>query len=115
MSAPWDEQRLERTRTLRSREPSALTEAERRELDRLFEEMGAAGNASLAPATQRLRSEREAVEAQNEALKALVLRRENLAMRLEQVLTETRAERQAIEQEMNRILSASGTSSSTKP
>lgn len=81
-----------------------MTEAEQDELRLLIEEIESAEAKYLRPATERLRREREGVEAQNRALQALLHRKEALVARLRTVLAESQAERQAIDEEMARIL-----------
>lgn len=84
----------------------ALTEAERSELALLTEELETAEASYLTPATERIRREREAVEAQNRALDALALRKEALVRRLHDFLAEAQAERRAIDGELAAALEA---------
>ena len=88
-------------------EEGTLTEAEQVELAQMIEEIEEIEAAYLRPATERLRAERAQVQAQTAALQRLVRRKEALARRLEQTLAKAKAERQAIEEEQNRILSGS--------
>ena len=60
----------------------------------------------LAPATARLREERERVEAQNRELAALIRRKEALLERLRSLLAEMETERRGIQDEQTRILAA---------
>ena len=53
--------------------------------------------AYLVPATERLRQQREAIEAQNRVLEVLAHRKEVLVRRLHDFLSEAQAERRAIE------------------
>jgi hypothetical protein len=85
----WDGQRSSRFQQLRQRQrESALTEAEQAELALLVQELEAAEVTHLAPATERLRQERETVETQNRALEVLALRKEALVPRLRDFLAE---------------------------
>ncbi|MDQ3814801.1 MAG: hypothetical protein M3347_12735 [Armatimonadota bacterium] len=100
-----DEQKRERFQTLRERElEGALTPAEQTELSLLIQEIENAEAAYLGPATERLRREREQLEAQNHALEDLVRRKQALAERLRTVLEESAAERHTIDKELARIL-----------
>jgi cell division protein FtsB len=104
----WDQAKRNRFQDLRRRElEGALPPAEREELVGLVAELEAEEAAYLSPATERLRREREQLDAQNRALSELIRRKEALATRLQRVLLETQAERQAIEQEARRILGVS--------
>lgn len=108
-----EEQKRRRFQELRQRQQEGeLSEAERAELALLVQELEAVEAAYLTPATQRLRQEREAVEEQNRSLEALVRRKEALAQRLRDFLSETQAERRAIERELTAVL-AEGQSSDT--
>jgi hypothetical protein len=83
----WEKQKESRFQQLREREVmGALTQAEQGELASLFEELNAIEAASLAPATDRLRQERETVEAQNRTLEILAQRKEILVRRLRDFL-----------------------------
>lgn len=86
-----------------------LTPAERAELASLTEELTAAEAVYLVPGEQRLRREREAIEAQNAALEALADRKSALVARLREVLAQSRTERQAIEGELAAVLAGAGT------
>jgi hypothetical protein len=104
----WDQETRNRFRSLRQRgQEGLLTGEERGELDRLTAEIEAREQALLGPATERLQREAGSVEEQNHALEALAKRREKLSARLEQVLREARAEREAINQELARIFARS--------
>jgi hypothetical protein len=79
----WEEQKRSRFQQLRQRQrEGGLTEAEQAELTLLVQELEAAEAAYLAPATARIRREREALEAQNRALECLTLGKEALVRRL---------------------------------
>ena len=102
----WTQQERERFQQLRQRE-AVLTEAEREELALLIQELEDAEAVSLAPATERLRQERETIEAKNRKLEALARREEALARRLKDFLAETQAERSAIKGELEAVLTGS--------
>jgi hypothetical protein len=97
-----------RFEALREREEQGvLTQAEQAELARMIEEIETAEAAYLSPATERLRAERAQIASQNAALQELIGRKAALARRLEQMVTEVKAERRAIEEELERILGSS--------
>jgi hypothetical protein len=103
----WTQEKRARVRVLRSMEAAGtLSDNERDELQCLLAEMEADEAAYLAPATERLRSERLQIEAQNDALVVLADRRAALAERLERVLADARDEQDAIRKEVDRILQA---------
>jgi len=82
----WDEQKRQRLERLREREDAAtLTGVERSELALLVRELESAEVAYLGPATERMREERQRLDAQNRALEALVQRREALAGHLREL------------------------------
>jgi hypothetical protein len=99
----WEEQKRQRLQELRERQ-SGLTEAERAELAGLLKELEAAEAAYLRPATERLRAEREILEKQNRTLEVLAHRKEGLLRRLRDFLAEAKAERHAIERELDAVL-----------
>jgi|SRR5436190_24355885 len=104
----WEEQKSIRLQQLRQRDrETVLTESERAELELLTQELEAAETAYLTPATERLRQERESVEAQNRTLEALARRKEALVQRLRAFLVETKTEQQAIESEVAAALAES--------
>ena len=104
----WNDEKRERMQTLRQRElTGALLESERSELSLLIQEVECAETASLHPATERLRRERQATEAQNRVLQDLLQRRRTLAARMRTVLAESQAERQAIDSELTSIMDGS--------
>jgi len=95
-----------RFESLRQREEEGtLTEAEQAELAQMIEEVERAEAAYLRPATERLRADRAEFTRQNGALQGVLQRKEALVRRLEQTLAEARTERDALEEEVNRILS----------
>src|SRR5437870_3611469 len=99
--------------SLRQREEEGtLTEAEQAELAQMIEEVERAEAAYLRPATERLRADRAEVTRQSGALQGVLQRKEALVRRLEQTLAEARAERDALEEEVNRILSGTAGPSS---
>ena len=63
---------------------------------------------ALQASIERMRTERLELDDQNRGLKALIEREERLAAHLREVLAASRAERQAIEAEKSRIVSAAG-------
>jgi hypothetical protein len=104
----WEAQKRERFQQLRQRQrESGLTEAEQAELGRLVQELEAAEATYLTPATERLRQERETLEAQNRTLEVLARRKETLVLRLRHFLAEAQAERRAIQCELAAVLAGS--------
>ena len=101
----WDEQKRSRFQQLRQRQvEDALTQAEQAELALLVRELETAEASYLTAATQRLREERDHIEAQNRTLEALALRREALAGRLGDFLAKAKEERHAIDRELATVL-----------
>ena len=101
----WDEQRWKHFQALRQREQEgALSGSERTELTSLVEEIEGEEARHLDPATERLRHERECLAARNDALHALVARKEALAARLRAVIAEVEEERQAINHDLAQIV-----------
>jgi hypothetical protein len=101
----WDEHKRERFHVLRQGElDGTLTTAEHAELAQMIHEIESAEAAALRVPTEQLRAERTRLEAENQALQAVVQRKEAFAMRLQSLLTEMEAERQAIDEELARIL-----------
>jgi hypothetical protein len=104
----WDAQKSSHFQQLRQRQRErVLSEAEQAELTLLGQELEAAEATYLAPATQRLGEERESLETQNRTLEVLARRKEALALRLQDFLTEAQAERRAIECELAAVLAGS--------
>jgi hypothetical protein len=101
----WQEHQRARFQLLRERE-SHLTDAERAELASLVQALEDAEGAYLNAATERMRQERELIDKQNRSLEELANRRKALAQRLNSVVTEARAERNAIERELASVLAA---------
>src|SRR5947207_2187923 len=102
----WDEQQQARFDALRARkEAGTLTRREQKELAGMIEEIDRAEAASLQPSVEREEAECLRLEAQNAALATLLERRQALTGKLEQVLAEAKAEEEAIEEELARILS----------
>ena len=62
--------------------------------------------AALEAATERMRAERLEIDAHNRALQALIEREEQLAASLQEFLDNYHRERQALDVEKSRILSA---------
>jgi len=101
----WDEQKRQRFQDLRSRSLAGdLQASEFRELELLTEELEAVEAASLKPPTERMRTDREQLEAENHALETLVRRKQELARRMVDFLAEVREERRAIEGELSAVL-----------
>ncbi|HEV3261310.1 MAG TPA: hypothetical protein VG013_30945 [Gemmataceae bacterium] len=97
-----------RFQQLRQRQrENVLTEAEQAELALLVQELETAEATYLTPATERLRQERETLEAQNRTLEVLALRKEALVLRLRDFLAEAQTERRAIECELAAVLAGS--------
>ena len=63
---------------------------------------------ALEATTQRLRAERSKIDAQNHALQALIEREDRLAADLQAFLDNYHRERQALDAEKSRVLSAVG-------
>jgi hypothetical protein len=102
----WDRKKHERFQELRQRQLAGVLSAEQQdELASMVQELEQQEAAYLSPATQRLRQEYEAMLAENQALEALVRRKEALVQHLEGVLANIRAERTAIAEEEARLLS----------
>lgn len=100
-----DEVKHSRFETLRQREQEGvLTEPEQAELAGLVHELEAVEAGYVGLATERLRRQREAVEARNCKLEALVLREEALVRRLGAFLAEAQDERRAIRRELAAVL-----------
>ncbi len=70
----------------------------------MTDDVTAAADDALVAATQRVRAEREAVEARNRELERLVARRAALADRLAAALADARTERRAIDAELAAVL-----------
>ncbi len=97
--SPHEQQRLSE---LRARAVLSATEAQ--ELARLLERADAHEAGVLAPSTRALEMENQNGEAENRQLAALVDRKQQLVARLTGALQEARAEREAIDVELRRIL-----------
>jgi hypothetical protein len=102
----WDEHKRSRFQQLSQQEHGCggLTEAEQVELACLTQEIEAMEASYLAPAKERIRRERESLEAQNHTLQVLTWRKEALLLRLRDFLAEAQAERRAIETELATVL-----------
>jgi len=106
----WDEQQGQRFQELRDREAEGqLSPDEQVELEQLITTMESAEASYLQRAAERMRAERQLIEAQNRDLEELVTRREKLASRLHSLIAEAQAERQSISEELGRILGRTGT------
>ncbi|MCI0683381.1 MAG: hypothetical protein L0Y71_14855 [Gemmataceae bacterium] len=101
----WNDQKRQRFEEMR--QPSRQLDAvEQAELASLLQELETAESAYLQPATERLRLRNELTETQNRELERLIQRKEALALRVNQVLTEARIERQAIDNDVATVLAA---------
>jgi hypothetical protein len=101
----WDKDTSDRFQQLRRKEQVGdLTDDEQQELSDLTDRLEAMEAAYLGPATERLRHDRERLEAQNSGLAAIVHRKEELVRRLQIAVEEARSEQQAIDDELARIL-----------
>jgi chromosome segregation ATPase len=104
----WDAKKRRQFEQLREKEGNGtLSAAERARLTAMIEEIEIAEAAYLGPAIQRLEGECAQVEAQNAALQGLIQRKQEMIRRLEQILAETKAEEDAIQEELRRVLSGS--------
>jgi hypothetical protein len=103
-----------RFRELRRREDEgALSPEEQDELSLLIQEIEDAEAAYLGPATERLRREHEAIEAQNESMHAFLSRGEALVAQLESLLTTLEEERQALDEARARMASQPASAETT--
>jgi hypothetical protein len=108
-SGMWTEETRERFQQLRQSESSGeLSESEAVELAVFRDELLAAEAEYLLPAAERLGEESAIIERQNQELEALLRRKTALAQRLERVLVEAQAEREAIEGELAAVLVSRG-------
>jgi hypothetical protein len=78
----WSEQKRERFQELRQRQADTLSQTEQAELAQFVQQLEDAECAYLVPATERLRREREALDAQNRKLEILMHRKEQQLKRL---------------------------------
>jgi hypothetical protein len=94
----WEEHKRLRFQQLRQgKRDGVLAETEQAELALLEQELEEEADPYLIPATEVLRKERVALEAQNRTLESLTVRKEALVRRLREFLAESQAERNAIE------------------
>ena len=106
-SAMWDQAKQERFESLRAQhDQGALSPEGERELGELIGEIEALEAGYLAKATERAGQEAERLKRRNEALAAVISRKEALGRHLETVLSEVRSEREAIDAELRHILSS---------
>jgi hypothetical protein len=104
----FDERKRRRFEELRRREQEGvLSDAEREEVAALTGELLSAESAYLGPATERLRHQRETLEAQNRKLDALASRKAALVERRRSFLSVAEAERRAIDGEVDALLAGS--------
>jgi len=84
---------------------AALSPDEQAKLAALFQHIEDVEAAYLRPATEQMRREVAEKEARNNALEALVQRKQAMIERLETILNELETERRAIDDEMRRLMS----------
>ena len=84
--------------------PHPRNAASEAELATLIAELQAYESGNLSAATQRMKQEREAIEARMRSLESVAARRAGLLARLNDTLAEARAERQAIDGELSTLL-----------
>ena len=103
----WEEQKHSRFQQLRQgKRDGVLAETEQAELALLEQELEEE-DPNLILATEGLRKERVALEAQNRTLESLTLRKEALVRRLREFLAESQAERNAIECQVAEVVAGS--------
>lgn len=102
MSQPLSPKEAQRLNELRER--ADLTSHQAAELSDLLARADAHETALLTPHTRALEAENQSREAENRRLVALVERRQRLANQLAQSLQMARAERRAIDLELQSIL-----------
>lgn len=101
----WDEVKQSRFQSLRAQHDEGTLPPEgERELKQLLDEMDAFEAGYLGRATERARQEADRLEGMNDALAALISRKEALGRHLASVLSEAQSEREAIDAELQRIL-----------
>ena len=111
MSQPLTKQETQRANELRAR--SNLSAQEVAELNELLLRADAHEAEQLAPHTRAVESENQVRESENQRLAALVERRQRLVNQLAESLQMARAERHAIDLELQSILHAPAENSST--
>lgn len=87
---------------LRSRE-NTLTSNEAAELRRLLQVIEDAEMVYFGPANDKLRQEREVLQAHNAQLRQLIERKKAVVARLKKAMEEAQTERQAIDEEITKI------------
>ena len=88
----WDDDKQARFNALRPAERrGTLTDAERTELAALTQELDALEAAYLTPATERIQQEREALEAQNPQVEALLRERQAYLAQVRALVAELEA------------------------
>ena len=99
----WDDQKRQRFNELR--EPGRyLNAAEKTEVAALVKELEDMEAAYLKPANERLRNERLAIEKRNARLAVVINKKKAFVERLNRLLTESEAERRAIDREFASVL-----------
>lgn len=106
----WDDQKRQRFNELR--EPGRqLNAAEKTEVVALVKELEDMEAAYLKPANERLRNERLAIEKRNARLAEIINKKKAFVDRLNMLLTESEAERRAIDREFASVLADAPTAS----
>ena len=104
------EQQRQRFRTLQQgEEDGILSLPEQAELQTYVQQIEAEEAVYLRPATERIRQERLQIEEQNQALQAVMRRKERLARRLERMLALSASEREKINAQVKAILNTDTT------
>lgn len=99
----WNDQKRKRFNELR--EPDRqLGQAEREELEVLMKDLEDMESDYLAPATERLRQERIAINKRSARLENVIQRKKAFAARLDNIIAEAEHERLAIENELASVL-----------
>ena len=101
----WDKTKRQRFSLLRERErQGALTTEEQTELRGLYRHLEEMEESYLLPAVERKRHETAKLRAINEALRDVIRRKEEHLARMQATLAQFRAEREALNIELERIL-----------
>ena len=101
----WDKTKRQRFSTLRERaRQGALTPEEQMELRGLYRHLEEMEASSLLPGIERKRHETEKLQAINAALRDVIRRKEEHLARMQATLAQFRAEREALNVELERIL-----------
>ena len=101
----WDKTKHQRFSILRERaRQGALTTEEQAELHGLYRHLEDVEASSLLPGIERKRHETEKLQAINAALRDVIRRKEEHLARMQATLAQFRAEREALNVELERIL-----------